>query len=238
MKIISVNIERRKHLEKITELIKVEKPDVVFFQEICQRDLAFFEKLIGGTGYYVPMVFKEKVNDYQGIGVVSKLPATHQAKLLVAREDEMQKQIKSSGTGSYQPADYHVLFTTVNNTDGKIYNFASTHLPVTPVGSVTDYQLETIDRVLNLLSVYEDMVLVGDTNAPRGREAFTKLSEHFADNIPEEYYSSLDNELHRAAPLEFMVDVLFTSKEYSVKNTRLVCGVSDHCAVCAEVFKL
>jgi len=41
--------------------------------------------------------------------------------------------------------------------------------------------------------------------------------------------------LHRAGPLPYMVDGVFSTGEYGVSKVRLHQGVSDHCAITCTI---
>lgn len=237
MKIVSVNIEGKKHLPRIENLIITEEPDVLFLQEIFESDVKFFADLLGGDGYFVSMSYKEHFEERQGIATFSKHPVTYEPILLSQRDEKLAQYSGRSYEDRLRSQDFYVLLATVTDKDNSVFTFANTHLPVTEKGEVTEYQIKVIQalsRALGGLSV----VLVGDSNAPRGGEAFAKIAAHYVDNIPAEYTTSIDNALHRAAPLELMIDMLFSTPEYLTQNVRLVTGVSDHCAICAEVMRV
>jgi len=88
-----------------------------------------------------------------------------------------------------------------------------------------------------VLETLGDFVLAGDFNAPRGKEIFSLLAERYTDNIPQKYTSSIDGTLHKAGPLPYMIDGIFSTPLYEVVDVEMVCGVSDHCAFKAFVTK-
>jgi endonuclease/exonuclease/phosphatase family metal-dependent hydrolase len=130
-----------------------------------------------------------------------------------------------------------LLWVDIKGEAGEIYKFITTHLPVTIEGEETSYQLEVIDLLLREIKKFEGFVLCGDTNAPRGKISFSKFSEKYKDNIPEEYKTTLDQNLHRVKGLQYMIDCLFTTPNYTASNVRLIDGISDHMAVVAEITK-
>ena len=79
------------------------------------------------------------------------------------------------------------------------------------------------------------LVLCGDFNAPRGGEIFTRLATQSRDNVPSHYVTSIDPKLHRAGPLQLMVDGLFSTDGYRLSEVVLHNGVSDHCTITAVV---
>lgn len=119
--------------------------------------------------------------------------------------------------------------------NGQVHKILTTHFTWTPAGSVTDEQRQNLQKMLDILSGLEPFVLTGDFNAPRGKEIFDKLAEAYTDWVPQHYTTSIDQNLHRAKGLQFMVDGLFTSPEYQAKNVRMIEGVSDHQAIVADL---
>jgi endonuclease/exonuclease/phosphatase family metal-dependent hydrolase len=122
--------------------------------------------------------------------------------------------------------------------DNKIFHVGTAHLPVTERGSVTEYQREALQGFLSVLENEKEIVFVGDFNAPRGGEIFSAIAAKYTDNVPQEYLSSLDPKLHRAGPIDRMVDGIFSTPHYSVSDVRMESGVSDHCALVATVTKI
>ncbi|MDX2157482.1 MAG: hypothetical protein SFW09_13345, partial [Hyphomicrobiaceae bacterium] len=111
---------------------------------------------------------------------------------------------------------------------------ATTHFPWTPDGGARDFQHHAVARLIAGLRG-PPIVLTGDFNAPRGGPIFAELARVWTDCIPGEAKTSLDPVLHRAAPLELMVDGLFLSPHYRADDVRLHTGVSDHQAITARL---
>ena len=91
--------------------------------------------------------------------------------------------------------------------------------------------------MIEFLNPYENLVLVGDSNAPRGYKVFKKMNKIWKDNIPKKYTTSIDNKIHRLGykNLQYVVDILFTKGSISVKNVRYQDGLSDHYALITEI---
>ena len=121
--------------------------------------------------------------------------------------------------------------------DGQIFSISTTHFTWTPDGDANEYQRKDLENLMKILDGYKSFVLAGDFNAPRGREIFSAIAAKYKDNIPLEYVSSIDSNLHRAPGLKLMVDGLFSTPDYKVEDAELVCGVSDHCAIVAKISK-
>ena len=108
-------------------------------------------------------------------------------------------------------------------------------MPITKDGEVTQFQLEADALFVKQAKTLGEFVFCGDTNAPRGKEAFDLIAKEFKDNIPTKYTSSLDPLLHRVKGLNYMIDCLFTTSGYIATDVKLKDGVSDHMAVVAEI---
>ena len=104
-------------------------------------------------------------------------------------------------------------------------------------GESTAFQLEDVENMLALVKGLGEIVLVGDFNAPRGGETFSRIAKHYKDNIPAKYATSIDQHLHKVKGLQYMVDGLFTTPAYSASDVKLVDGVSDHMAIVANMHK-
>ena len=88
--------------------------------------------------------------------------------------------------------------------------------------------------MLSLLNL-SDVVFCGDFNAPRGRETWLIIASKLKDNIPQDITTTIDGHLHRAGDLQIVVDGLFTSKNYKASDVRVISGISDHCAIVANI---
>ena len=76
--LISLNIERRKHLDRIIPFLSREKPDVFCAQEICLSDIPQFEAAAGNLVSFAPMARvkfpSEGDPEVMGIAIFSRLP--------------------------------------------------------------------------------------------------------------------------------------------------------------------
>lgn len=235
LKVVSINIERSEHLSLVFSFLEKEKPDVLCLQEVMQSDLALFEDFFGTKIVFVPMTILEE--EVLGVAIISIFPT---ATFSVQYAGNRDKTLPSLNTETYEEVyateKFYLLVARVKAFE-KEFTIATTHAPVTEMAQVTDYQIQSMKNLITELDNLGDFVLFGDLNAPRGLEPFTMLAERYQDNIPPHYTSSIDPVLHRAAPIEKMVDGCFSSQDYKVENVRLESGVSDHCAIYAEIIK-
>lgn len=241
LKLVSLNIERDWHYETVLPFLRSERPLVVCLQEVLDGDVERFERELGMRGVYAPISIANKGRGTEllarkgvrtGHAIFSSLP------------------ILGSGSAHYcgcvlgaevipESRHYHRNLLWVRVAAGTtVYRIATTHFTWTLHGEVTDEQRTDLQRLLKELAGFEDVVLAGDFNAPRGREIWDTLATKYRDNIPHNYQSSLDQNLHDTPGLQYVVDGLFTTPEYACENTKLVCGVSDHCAVVSTVSRI
>lgn len=223
-------------MEAVLGLLEKEKPDAVCLQEVCVSDISVIETTLGMQGHFAPMFFEQEFQCSKGVAIFAPSFLSTSAKHYAGKE-LASKSINPNMNceREYHHLMYQLVSATIEH-QGSVFNINTTHLPVTTDGETTWFQLEAIDKLLEELKNQPEMILCGDTNAPRGREAFAKLANVYKDNIPAEYTTSIDGDLHRAGPIPFMVDGLFTTPGYRAENVRLVSGVSDHYAIVADVF--
>ncbi len=92
--------------------------------------------------------------------------------------------------------------------------------------------------MLKILTKIPELILCGDFNSPRGGGGiYDRLATQYRDHIPAHITTTIDGQLHRAGPLQFVVDGLFSSPEYLVNQVQVVGGLSDHMAIVAKLSK-
>lgn len=238
LNIASINIERSKHLPRIAAFIDRERPDLLCLQELCERDIPFFEALMGGRMAFAPMVRHpgEGPSDVVGIGMIARAEAlTDVVADYYSGSPQSIREITFFSIQGQRSADPLSIAEVMLTATLRGMRIAVTHLNVTPLGTSTPYQRESAGKLIRLAQSQAqqagDLLLVGDFNAPRGRPTFDLIAEQFIDGIPAHYTSSIDGSLHRAGDIPFMVDGLFHTPGYRLENVRLSTGVSDHCAL-------
>lgn len=246
LKLVSINAEWGKHHETIFPFLEKEKPDVLCLQEIFQDELPIYEKLTGMKGFFKPECLFPVSGDNStkklfGPAILTKYETQFGFKYIVGDESNIPEFSKPEDSFKERNITNIVLvWGDIKSPDGLVYKIATTHFTWTPEGETTDYQIEDTVKLVKFLE--EDLgsfIFVGDLNAPRGKEAFSMLAEKFKDNIPEEYDSSLDDEIHRLkGSKRYVVDGLFSTKEYLLSNVKLISGISDHRAIVADIIKV
>ena len=233
LRLVQLNMERSKHLDLIIPFLKSQNGDVVCFQELMERDVLHLERELSMKAAFEPMFIHPADGNegVLGVGIFSR----HR---VVSRTVEFAHGVK-------EPLQHHVpgVPDTLPNPvlicdiekDGVQYRIATVHFTWAANGGSNEIQFTNIEKLFNALNSHKDFVLTGDFNAPRGKEIFTKLAAQYTDNVPPHYTSSIDGTRHKAGALPYMVDGIFSTSGYSVSNVEMHSGVSDHCALTADV---
>jgi exonuclease III len=244
MKLISLNIENNLHYETVLPFIKKERPDVICFQEVLEEDFEFLKRELDLNGifccfsYIKSKSYLQLRGKKQGVAIFSKNIVNSGSIFYYGQENNILKPFTEYMSDEKFTKNYALIWANIKNNDNIIYKIITTHLPVTKEGESSPFQIEVASNLLSTLSTLGELVLCGDMNAPRGSKTFSMLEKNYKDNIPEEYKTSIDQNLHRVKGIQFMVDGLFTTPTYKASNVKLVDGVSDHMAIVAEILKI
>jgi len=237
LSLVTLNIERDKHLERIKPFLLERQPDVVCLQELVEDDIQFFEELLGAVCFFVPMTRMQTDRGFmtEGVGIFSRTGfASTSFMQLGGKEGDLTTYVDGTSEEKNESQRYVLAVADIEH-EGETFRVATTHFPVTVHGETNDIQLGVVNSFLSKIAGLGELVVTGDFNAPRGRTAFSLLADHLTDNVPLEYDSSIDADLHRAGPLPYMVDGIFSTSGYRVSEVEMVCGLSDHCALAGFV---
>lgn len=237
LKLLTLNIEGSKHLDLVLPLLKKENADVVCLQEVFLEDLNKLKNETMQCGFF-PVSTRVEPDKY-----IEKPKGKWGVVLLTNQQNAGIKSHYYFGRGdspTFTEPDNNdkVLVYTELEKDGLKYRIGTTHFTWTPDGNPSKHQWETFNSMMKFIKTFDDFILCGDFNAPRGREMFTEFTKHFKDNLPKQVTSTIDPKRHRIKGLELAVDTIFTTKQYKVSNVRVVEGVSDHKAVVGEIKRL
>jgi endonuclease/exonuclease/phosphatase family metal-dependent hydrolase len=244
MKLISVNIEGDRHLHTVVPFLEREQADVLCLQEVFEDTAS----TLAGETYvhaFLPMALKERGGELVITGVAllvrNTLGTTFETlyyhttpgELCVLERDDQEHTVR-----------HGIVFASIKEQE-KTYRIGTTHFTWVERGEVVSVvQEQHMDNLLMLVAEKQPHIVCGDFNIPRHHNyLYEKLTECYKDEIPSEYTSSLDKNLHRhgidsdKAHLfeEFMVDYIFSQPPYTVTNVRLEFDISDHAAVIGEV---
>ncbi len=243
MKLISLNIENNRHHGLVLPFLKSEKPDVICLQELLEEDFLLYKSELNLNGIFQPWScirskspYPDLIGKKQGLAIFAKNIVEHGSIFYAGKEENILKSFDEFMSDESFQKNKAILWADVIDNNCS-YKICTTQLPVTREGSTTPYQLEVTNSLINSLDSFNEFVLCGDMNAPRGKEAFSLLAEKYKDNIPQEYLTSIDQKLHRVSGIILMVDGLFTTSDIIASNVKLVDGVSDHMAIIANIIK-
>ncbi|HLC44613.1 MAG: hypothetical protein A2722_03715 [Candidatus Doudnabacteria bacterium RIFCSPHIGHO2_01_FULL_50_11] len=246
IKLITINVERDKHWDRIIPFLEHEQADVVCMQELFERDLAMLSRHFGYQSVYIPITKHgdSKSVTSEGPSLLTTLPLTNiHREYYYKTGGSLQIENNDSVEALRKTIHQGVVWGTVEK-DGIQYTIASTHFTWSPEGQPNSYQEQDAQALLKILDRVDELVLCGDFNAPRGyNHIYDKLCKRFKDNIPETLKTTLDVDLHYARRdlvqkpriSKYVVDYVFSTPAYSVRNVHTQFGVSDHCAIVCEV---
>ncbi len=235
LKLLSLNIERDNHLPRVISLIEKEKPEVICLQEIQEPDFEMLKNKFGWQGFFATMMTYKRISE--GMETAVKQGNALFTKLNLLKTESFYYFGKGDAPfyKEYNSID-RILVVGLFEKEGKQYTIATTHFTRDEDGGkVNQEQRRDVQQLLKLLQQKGELVLCGDFNAPRGREIFKTLSLHLKDNIPPEIKTTLDPRLHKAGPLPYVVDYVWSTPKYKVRDIKVVSGVSDHMAIVAEI---
>lgn len=231
IKLLSLNIEQDKHWPAIEALLSQTRPDVICLQELFIEDFWRLREQFGWQGEYVPRLKYLANGRIDGIAIFSRFPIDRAA---ILDYDLGQGEIPElAHVHSSRPRSVAlVLDLTI---DKQKLSVATTHFTWSNLGRVTGEQLNNMQLLLKKLGDYERLVIAGDFNSPRGDQVYGLLETKYHSHIPTLVSSTIDGALHRAGPLPYVVDGLFTTANIQVGAVQLHSGVSDHLAITAEL---
>lgn len=241
LKLLFVNIEGDTHLKRVVPFVLEKKPDVLCMQEVLEKDVPLFKETFKMDGLFVPSIYIKNPN------TVNLTPGTNLGGLLLTNlpiQNKDHTTYVQDGSGipvfsqeNASGGNKTIISATVtkNNTDFRVI---TAHFTWSPNGEASPIQKEHIGKLLSALEQYDEFVLCGDFNAPRGKEIWEKIAGKYKDNIPLEITTTMDQNLHKVKGLEYVVDGIFTTPQYRAHNVQVIDGVSDHMALYAEISSL
>jgi len=244
LKLLTLNIEHDRHLERVAQTIATHSPDIVCLQEVFEKDCA---TLAAAGSYQFKYAISTLMPDRTGVqstprgfgggsprswglAVLTRLPVQHQTVAYYA--DDPRIRIFGS------PNDpRRLLIMTELHHEGRTYKIGTTHFTWSMAGATTDEQRADFARLKQVLLPYPDYVLCGDFNAPRGGEMFSLFTNELGliDHLPADVTTTIDPQFHYAGALELAVDTIFATPEYRLTDVQVLEGISDHKGILAMV---
>ncbi|MEK7507710.1 MAG: endonuclease/exonuclease/phosphatase family protein [Patescibacteria group bacterium] len=250
IKLITLNIEINRHWNDIIPFLERESPDIVCLQELFDRDISMLTEHFGYHYIHLPITKKlYDANDSlpfaaEGPAILTKLPLKNTGSAYYYKPAP-EIQIFSSISTAARRTTIHqgIVWGTVLK-NGAQFTIGSTHFTWTPDGKPNENQDTDIQSLFKILDTIPDLVLCGDFNVPRGdNRIYHKLLERLKDNVPSDVKTTIDLERHysrtdpsvQARLSTCVVDYIFSTPRYAVSNVRCEFGLSDHCAIVANV---
>jgi endonuclease/exonuclease/phosphatase family metal-dependent hydrolase len=239
LKLLSLNVENDRHLERVMAAIDTHLPDIVCLQEVFEKDCA---RLAAVGDYQVKYAISALMPEGSkgntsprswGVAVLTRVPVARQT-LSYYSDDPRIRIFK-------QPNDpRRLVLTTEIDHEGRFYRIGTTHFTWSKNGEANHEQREDFARLKQLLLPYPHYVLCGDFNSPRGREMFSRFTGELglADHLPADIKSTLDPKFHRVPTLELAVDTIFSTPEYRLTQVQVLEGLSDHKGILARVERI
>jgi endonuclease/exonuclease/phosphatase family metal-dependent hydrolase len=238
MKLISLNLEGKRHLNTALPFLETQSADAVCLME-APEDM---QQWLIEQGYFVtfaPMVIRTQDSQQFADGVILASKQEHSSEIFYYHRSaaEVTHYEKNNKRATIS---HPVIFASIGE-----FNLATTHFTWNPVGETADQNQTTdLKKLLEYLRTKPAHMLCGDFNIPRNYNVLYKeIIKQYTDTVPSSYESSLDADHHRARKdpdlqklfTHFMVDYLFTQPPYAAFDVRLQFGVSDHAAVVTEI---
>lgn len=241
LKLLTLNIEGSKHLDKILAFLAKIRPDAVLVQEVFEGDLQSFSNVLGSPSYFSPLCslslsgLKADLDNW-GIAIFTR------GSLINFSENYYKgnKDIAALPNLDNHPADARSLLQVVVERGHERFSLATTHFTWVKGLEVSDEQQEDFRRMLLIIDQSETiqkdgLVLGGDFNSPRGSKLFDTLVDRFKDNVPSDVVTTLDRTPDRPNPFQAVIDGLFTSSHYTASDVEVIGGLSDHRGIVAQI---
>lgn len=231
----TLNIEHGRHLPKLFEFVRQKQPDVLCLQEVFAVDVDSIKAQTGYIGFFSPTTDVRQNYGYhidpRGLwGEMILLKNT------LAKNSFKEHYYTGSKTNiplfTNPESHNHVLQVIEVEKDHKLYIIGNVHFTWSAQGEPTKLQHQHFQVLGKYLDRYPKMLLGGDFNAPRGGEIYKLFVSRFIDNLPPTVKTTIDSDFHYSkSGLKLVVDNIFSTPNYQVNNVKVICGLSDHCAV-------
>ena len=239
LKILSCNIESDRHLGKrLLPLFKKENLQLATLQEVLETDLERIAAVLGLEYVFVPMSnLIEKSIHFDsmgklGLAIFAPKIISHRADYYFGSPESLPKFYPGQIANSMN----RILLSAKVEVEGKIFNLATTHFTWSGDATIMPEQRRDFKVLGRVLDQFDDLILTGDFNSPRGGAIFDTLAARYQDNIPENVITTIDKNLHKSGKdIRLVVDALFTTPHYLVNDVQVLDNTSDHKAILAKI---
>jgi endonuclease/exonuclease/phosphatase family metal-dependent hydrolase len=242
LKLVSLNVEGNRHVERVFSFLEKTDADVICLQEVFETEFRLLRRVLRMHGMFAPVTRigeKEYKNvsgtpGIEGVGLLTRLPFRELSQHYYLGAHHPIPEYKDRDMNTIN----RVLVTATVTRDGADYIVGTTHFTWTPDGKANDDQRRDIKSLLKILAGIPEIILVGDFNAPRGREIWGMLASLYKDNIPADVDTTIEANLSRHGDLRLVVDGCFTTPHFKAVRVDLIQNISDHWAVRAELIRV
>jgi endonuclease/exonuclease/phosphatase family metal-dependent hydrolase len=249
IRLVSINIERSKHLDRVATFVTQQQPDVLCVQELVESNMQHIADFYGSKSHHFAPMIKHMEAEVGipivGVGIFSRLHTIREESIYYVGSHDAIPDHYQTDENRGNAMNCALVLSEIEK-EGQLFRIGTTHFTWSPRGEALALQRNSMASLLNILDTEKEFILCGDFNAPRvyegkSGEIFGMLATRYKDNIPAHYETSIDASLHRNGktnPRDFddkMVDGLFTTPQYDASDVQLHFGVSDHAAVSALI---
>lgn len=231
LKLITLNIEGRKHLSTVLNFLKSEDADIICLQEIFKEDFEMIKSELSMNAAFFPMSNRSVPNEHYdqfygvwGICILCKLDNIKFDSFYYTGKGNIPLFIDNQ-------SDDRVIGYVSFKKNMKKYVIGTTHFYFTPNGKPTEGQWKSYFSLIKHLKNFDSFVLCGDFNSPRGGEIYTEFTKNFIDHLPKDVDSTIDTTHHKVKDLLLVIDTIFSTKDYKITDVHVKEGLSDHKAI-------
>ncbi len=243
MKLVQINIEGDAHLTLVCDFIAAERPDVLCMQEVFKQDIPRISSLPYVT--FMPMILERRTDgslDERGVVLMSSHAQSNTVVHYYYKPTEaLVEQDRTNQETKRKTIQHGIISTEIDGV-----RVATLHHTWTQDGDKpSEYQKTDTQALMEYIRTMPPTIVCGDFNIPRGyNSCYETLTQYFEDCVPHTYTSSMHIPLHRvrtnppvaAEVARYMVDYIFrTPGAAPVHAVVMKCGMSDHCALIADI---
>jgi endonuclease/exonuclease/phosphatase family metal-dependent hydrolase len=246
-KLVSLNVEGDRHLERVAPFLAEENADVVCLQEVFREDIGH----IMGSEYqqeFLPAGLRPRRDGslgQWGIAICTRAPAWRVLREYYFEPTTTLVPLDDTSVATKRKSYRQGVLGATIDDGGVDLSIFTTHFTWTPDGMSDSHQARDMERLLSYMAEREPHVLCGDFNIPRKQNSlYPLLAAHYTDYVPPEYETSMYIPLHRvkddpvlsAVVGSYMVDYIFgTPNACTITGVALRGNVSDHYAIVGTI---
>lgn len=231
-KLLNINIQIDNNLDKIEPYLSKDIPDFFCVQEINRITFDSWKKKYFQDGVFAPMVSKASVPIGEwGVAILSNHKIKNHS---VENYDQFTVDYKELIESRNERPIANLLSISLEDIPNLI--ISTTHFTWAPNKNTTDQQLVNIKYLSNLTNEFDNLILCGDFNSPKNGAVFNYLSKNLVDNIPDNWTTTIDPNIHRTkGKVKLVVDGLFSKGNIKIADVHQTFNLSDHSAISCTV---